>query len=75
MNDLPHQGIDAFRWLIQVFKPAYFFHGHIHVYRPDTVTETFVEETRVINTYGFRMTEVDCCPTPAKKRRLDQSNL
>jgi Icc-related predicted phosphoesterase len=74
MNDLPHQGIDAFRWLIQVFKPAYFFHGHIHVYRPDTVTETFVEGTRVINTYGFRTTEVDCCPAPAKKRRLDRSN-
>ena len=31
--DLPHQGIKAFRWLIETFKPRYHFHGHIHVYR------------------------------------------
>ena len=55
-EDHAHQGIDAFRWILSVFKPAYHFHGHIHVYRPDTVTETIYVETRVINTYGFRET-------------------
>ncbi len=54
MDDLPHQGIKAFNWLIKVFKPAVHLHGHIHVYRQDTVTITQVEKTRVINTYGFR---------------------
>ncbi len=53
-EDLPHQGIKAFRWLVKVFHPAYFFHGHIHVYRPDTVIDSFVGTTRVINTYGYR---------------------
>jgi Icc-related predicted phosphoesterase len=53
--DLPHQGIDAFRWLLRTFKPAYHFHGHIHVYRPDDVTETVFEQTRVINTYGYKV--------------------
>ncbi|MEA3351700.1 MAG: metallophosphoesterase [Chloroflexota bacterium] len=57
--DLPHQGIKAFRWLIDVFKPRYHFHGHIHVYNPSTVTETLFGETRVINTYGCRQTELD----------------
>lgn len=57
-QDLPHQGIRAFRWLIKVFQPAYHFHGHIHVYRPETVTETQVGRTRVINTYGFLETEL-----------------
>ena len=57
--DLPHQGIDAFRWLLQLFKPAYHFHGHIHIYRPDEITETRFECTRVINTFGFRMTEIE----------------
>ena len=58
-QDLTHQGIKAFRWLISVFQPAYFFHGHIHLHRPDEVTETQFETTRVINAYGFRQTDVD----------------
>jgi uncharacterized protein len=55
-TDLPHHGIKAFRWFIKVFQPAYHFHGHIHVYRPDTVTVTEVGKTQVINTYGYRET-------------------
>lgn len=58
-DDLPHRGIKAFRWLIDVFKPAIHLHGHIHVYRQDTVTETLVGKTRVVNTYGYR--EFDFC--------------
>ncbi len=56
--DFVHQGVDAFRWLIRVFQPAYHFHGHIHLYRPDEEVETLVGKTRVINTYGFRETLV-----------------
>ncbi len=52
--DLPHRGIKAFNWLLRVFKPAIHLHGHIHVYQTDTVTETLYEQTRVINTYGYR---------------------
>jgi len=59
MDDLPHHGIKAFRWLIKVFKPTLFLHGHIHVYRPDTPTITRVEKTVVINTYGFSRTEIE----------------
>lgn len=53
-KDLPHQGIKAFLWLIKVFQPSFFIHGHIHVYRPDTIIDTMVGKTRVINTYGHR---------------------
>jgi len=56
--DLPHQGIKAFRWFIETFKPRYHFHGHIHVYRPDTQTVTQHGPTSVINTYGFAETQV-----------------
>ncbi len=56
--DLPHQGIKAFRWLLETFRPAYHFHGHIHVYRKDTQTVTQFRSTTVINTYGFRETEL-----------------
>ena len=51
-----HGGFKAFRWLIQVFHPTYFFHGHIHVYDESQITETVVGKTKVINTYGHRKT-------------------
>ena len=57
--DLPHQGIKAFRWLIETFKPRYHFHGHIHVYRLDVQTVTRHGPTSVINTYGFKETQVE----------------
>ena len=56
--DWTHQGIKAFRWLIDTFQPAYHFHGHIHIYRPDTVTETRIGNTLVINTFQSRVTEI-----------------
>ena len=58
-DDLPHQGIKAFRWLISVFQPAFFLHGHIHVLRPEAVVETEFGGTRVINTYGFYEIDVE----------------
>ena len=56
--DLPHQGIKAFRWLLDAFRPRYHFHGHIHVYRNDTQTVTNYQSTMVVNTYGFAETLV-----------------
>jgi Icc-related predicted phosphoesterase len=58
-NDRPHHGIKAFNWLIQSFQPALHLHGHVHVYRQDTVRETLVGKTRVINTFGYRFTELE----------------
>ena len=58
-KDRTHQGIKAYRWFLQTFEPRYHFHGHIHVYQIDTQTETKCQNTLVINTYGFRVTELD----------------
>lgn len=55
-EDLPHQGIQAFRWLIERFQPEICFHGHTHIYRPDSAVVTRVGKTQVINTYGYRET-------------------
>jgi len=52
-EDLPHQGIKAFRWLIKVFHPAYHFHGHIHLYHPEDPKQSFFGKTQIINAYGF----------------------
>jgi len=58
-SDLPHQGIIAFHWLIKVFQPAYHLHGHIHVYHPDSIIETRIGKTRVLNSYGYQKICVD----------------
>lgn len=54
-SDRPHQGIKAFNWLRRVFKPAYHLHGHIHVYRQDTVISSLVDQTTVLNAYGYQV--------------------
>jgi Icc-related predicted phosphoesterase len=58
-DDHVHQGIKAFRWILQVFRPTYHFHGHVHLYRPDVTQSTAFENTHVINTYGYREHVID----------------
>lgn len=60
-TDLPHRGIKAFRWLIKVFEPTYFLHGHIHIYRGDTVTRSIIDNTTVQNVFGYKTLTI---PTP-----------
>ncbi len=77
MEDLPHHGIKAFRWLLQVFKPAYHLHGHIHVYRNDIPTITQFEETQVINCYGYRELTLEAKINPNHRlfRRLREVTM
>jgi Icc-related predicted phosphoesterase len=58
-DDVPHHGIHAFRWLIDTFQPRYHLHGHVHVYRSDVQTITPCGKTQVINTYGYRLLEIE----------------
>lgn len=57
--DLCHQGFRAFLTFMRWFRPRYLIHGHKHVYRPDEVTQTSYHQTEVINTYGYRILEVN----------------
>jgi Icc-related predicted phosphoesterase len=67
-NDLPHQGIKAFRWLIKVFKPRLHIHGHIHLYSQDSPRETRVDKTRVVNVYAYRI--IDWIDSPQQSKRF-----
>lgn len=58
-DDLPHQGIKAFNWLVKVFQPIIHLHGHIHIYFPNETTVSRVDKTLVVNTYGYRLTSID----------------
>lgn len=59
MEDRPHRGIKAFNWLNKVFQPVYHLHGHIHIYRQDTIMQTLVGKTKVTNTYGYREISIE----------------
>jgi len=59
LEDRPHRGIKAFRWLVQVFQPAFHLHGHIHLYRQDTIRETLLNQTRIINVFGYQEIAID----------------
>lgn len=67
-DDLPHQGIKAFRWLITVFQPQYFLHGHVHVYRMDAVTRTMLGKTAVMNVYGQRQISIEVPRVPSRQK-------
>ncbi|MEX1143554.1 MAG: metallophosphoesterase [Anaerolineales bacterium] len=56
--DPAHRGFKAFGWLLRVFRPLYHFHGHIHVYNKDAPVLTRYRRTQVINTYGYRETDL-----------------
>lgn len=64
MDDLPHQGFKAYRWLLKVFKPAIHLHGHIHLYRQDIPRVTSIDESDVVNVYGYYVLNL---PTPLKR--------
>lgn len=61
-DDLPHQGIKAFRWLVNVFQPAFYFHGHVHLYRPDDPRMTRLGKTSIINSFYFYETVIELNP-------------
>lgn len=65
--DYPHIGIKAFRWLSQVFQPKVHIHGHVHIYQPTAVTKTQLGNTNVINTYGYKVLDVEI-ETPSSKK-------
>jgi Icc-related predicted phosphoesterase len=56
--DLPHTGFKVFLQFMRVFKPRFLLHGHIHLYRRDTVRHTKVGETEVINVYPYRILDI-----------------
>lgn len=52
-EDLPHRGFEAFRDLLDKYKPKYFLHGHVHLtYNWQQQREcTYNDTTTVINAY------------------------
>jgi len=53
--DRAHRGFKSFLTFMQLFKPAYLLHGHVHIYRRGVQVETRYGQTTVINVYPRRV--------------------
>ena len=59
-EDLCHRGFECFHRLIKKFQPSYFLHGHIHrVFNDPSDRITVVGKTKVVNTYGYNILEIE----------------
>ena len=59
-EDRCHRGFKSFRWLLDKYSPLYFIHGHIHAnFTDQSQRMTRLNQTQVINTYGYYLFEAD----------------
>lgn len=58
-EDPAHQGFKAFRWLMQVFKPRYQFHGHVHIYDRNDCKPIQFLQTTIINSFSYQRVKID----------------
>jgi Icc-related predicted phosphoesterase len=58
-TDRAHIGFSSFLAFMRWFRPRYLVHGHQHIYNRSEVIETRYHHTTVVNTYGFRVIEVE----------------
>jgi Icc-related predicted phosphoesterase len=62
-EDNCHKGFKCFRWLIEKYQPSYLIHGHIHREFSNTSERiTVVNTTKVVNTYGYFILEIESRP-------------
>jgi uncharacterized protein len=55
--DLAHTGFKIFLTFLRLFKPRYLLHGHIHIYRQDTIRQTRYYDTEIINVFPVQVIE------------------
>jgi len=62
-SDLCHRGFKAFDNAIEVWRPRYFIHGHMHAYQCEE-PETRVGDTIVLNPFPYQVFQIE----PARER-------
>lgn len=58
MEDQPHRGFEGFLYLLEKYKPKYFFHGHVHLNYGGGIREQKYMDTTVINAYEKYVIEI-----------------
>ncbi len=57
-RDVAHTGFYTYLDLLRRYRPALMIHGHHHVYSRLTVTDSVYHQTRIVNTYPYRIIEL-----------------
>ena len=58
-DDPCHRGFKFFRLFMDIFKPKFLIHGHVHLYDLNAQRETVYKETRVVNAYDHAVIEIE----------------
>jgi len=67
-EDRCHRGFKSFHPLIRRFSPSYFIHGHIHaLFNDPSERMTTINQTKVVNSYGHYLFEIDTGGSPKKR--------
>ena len=67
-EDPAHRGFEALRELLDKYRPAYLFHGHVHMtYGCNTTRELDYNGTKIINAYERYIIEIPDRPYPLKQ--------
>ncbi len=70
-EDRAHWGFEAFRELLDKYKPAYFLHGHVHLrYGQDKTRVRQYGATQVVNTTERLDLEIPDKPFPLKNKGI-----
>lgn len=59
MSEQPHQGYRVFREILDVYRPKYFLHGHVHMSYQQGPRLRQYEATTIINGYQHYLFEFD----------------
>jgi Icc-related predicted phosphoesterase len=57
-TDHPHKGFESFLTLMQLLKPRYLLHGHVHKVGSSIPYRTVYHDTTVINVFPYRQIEI-----------------
>ena len=65
-----HRGFRAYRSLLDMFGPKYYFHGHVHSnYSADTARSQRYRDTQIYNAFGYKLLDLSF-EKPGRRRRL-----
>jgi len=57
--DRAHTGFKALRWFMQIFKPRYLIHGHVHLWDRAGERQSRYYDTEVVNAYDHCIIEME----------------
>ncbi|MGE4384238.1 MAG: metallophosphoesterase [Endomicrobiaceae bacterium] len=58
-DDLCHKGFKSFRRFLKKFKPLIWFHGHVHYEGQMNEQISKIDDTLVVNVYGFHIVNIN----------------